>query len=74
MFHVYTSSGGERMSKETREEVERLLEPLSVKYRSGEWYRVDDVRKLLHKIVSDYNRDREYFQMSMKEYLGGEEE
>tara|TARA_R100000234_G_scaffold15880_1_gene8649 strand:- start:10890 stop:11078 length:189 start_codon:yes stop_codon:yes gene_type:complete len=62
------------MSKETREEVERLLEPLSVKYRSGEWYRVDDVRKLLHKIVSDYNRDREFFQMSMKEYLGGEEE
>jgi len=62
------------MSKETREEVERLLEPLSVKYRAGEWYRVDDVRKLLHKIVSDYNRDREYFQMSMKEYLSGEEE
>ena len=71
------------MSKETREEVERLLEPLSVKYRSGEWYRVDDVRKLLHKIVSDYNRDREFFQMSMKEYAaptltnhryGGEEE
>jgi hypothetical protein len=62
------------MSKETREEVERLLKPLSVKYRAGEWYRVDDVRKLLHTIVSDYNRDREYFQMSMKEYLGGEEE
>ena len=62
------------MSKETREMVDNLLKSLDVKYRAGEWYRVNDVRKLLHELVSGYNRDREYFQMSMKEYLGGEEE
>ena len=62
------------MSKETREMVDNLLKSLDVKYRSGEWYRVNDVRKLLHELVSGYNRDREYFEQSMRHHLGGEEE
>ena len=44
------------MSKETREMVDNLLKSLDIKYRSGEWYRVDDVRKLLHELVDGYNK------------------
>ena len=44
------------MSKETREMVDNLLKSLDIKYRSGEWYRAGDVRKLLHELVDGYNK------------------
>ena len=62
------------MSKETREMVDNLLKSLDIKYRSGEWYRAGDVRKLLHELVSGYNRDREMFEQSLRHHLSGEEE
>lgn len=57
------------MSKETREMVDNILKSLDVKYRSGEWYRVDDVRKLLHKLVGGYNKQIEWLEMSDSEKM-----
>ena len=58
------------MSKETREMVDNILKSLDVKYRSGEWYRVDDVRKLLHELVDGYNTSHT---MAVKERTDVEE-
>ena len=54
------------MSKETREMVDNLLKSLDIKYRSGEWYRAGDVRKLLHELVDGYNKQIETADQRLK--------